>query len=425
MSAGCECPRPGSVAWIRDAFADCVYSPVDVAGFALGLASIACWLVAQLPQFIQNFRLKSAESLSPWFLAEWLLGDTFNLLGCLMTGDQLATETYTAVYFMCVDVAMIFQFVYYTLRARDAWELVSADLRDPEYARLEGSADDEDDDEDEDEDEDEGRGEGEGLEGEGREGEGANAASGRRRRGGGARRGSGGAFARAAPLAAVATGSVAVAVAVAVCVLVPGHGFGHGLRFEGGEDDPNASSAGVRPRGDDLFFFEGDSAAGGGGGGGGGAVRYCGETFNPPWEKVLGRSIGYVSSAFYLGSRISQIVKNRARRSCEGLSVAMFAVAAAANSFYGASIVLRATSWRLALDSAPWLLGSLGTVALDATILAQSVKYEREAETREEEEEGGRRARGGEGGFFDPGGDEANDAAPLLAAGDDAVLREA
>ena len=111
MSAGCECPRPGSVAWIRDAFADCVYSPVDVAGFALGLASIACWLVAQLPQFIQNFRLKSAESLSPWFLAEWLLGDTFNLLGCLMTGDQLATETYTAVYFMCVDVAMIFQFV--------------------------------------------------------------------------------------------------------------------------------------------------------------------------------------------------------------------------------------------------------------------------------------------------------------------------
>ena len=28
---------------------------------------------------------------------------------------------------------------------------------------------------------------------------------------------------------------------------------------------------------------------------------------------VLGRSLGYVSSAFYLGSRISQIVKNRAR----------------------------------------------------------------------------------------------------------------
>ena len=181
MSAGCECPRPGSVAWIRDAFADCVYSPVDVAGFALGLASIACWLVAQLPQFIQNFRLKSAESLSPWFLAEWLLGDTFNLLGCLMTGDQLATETYTAVYFMCVDVAMIFQFVYYTLRARDAWELVSADLRDPVYARLEGAADDVDDDEDEDEDEGEGRGEGVRVGGrEGREGEGANAASGRR-----------------------------------------------------------------------------------------------------------------------------------------------------------------------------------------------------------------------------------------------------
>jgi hypothetical protein len=133
-------------------FKDCVYTAADHAGFYFGLASIACWLVAQVPQFVQNFRLKSAEGLSPWwgrvqleypiqmthgcesarfhitepmmnhevktwlpgfnsikpllsnstcaatpwFLAEWLMGDTFNLLGCLMTGDQLPSETYTA-----------------------------------------------------------------------------------------------------------------------------------------------------------------------------------------------------------------------------------------------------------------------------------------------------------------------------------------
>ncbi len=45
----------------------------DLAGFILGMASIGCWLVAQLPQMISNYRTKSAEALSPYFLGEWLL----------------------------------------------------------------------------------------------------------------------------------------------------------------------------------------------------------------------------------------------------------------------------------------------------------------------------------------------------------------
>ena len=103
---------------IRVGFGDCVYDRADAVGFAFGMLSIACWLVAQLPQFAQNFRSGSAEGLSPWFLAEWLLGDTFNLLGCVMTGDQLPSETYTAAYFMGVDVLMIFRF---TLAAARRW----------------------------------------------------------------------------------------------------------------------------------------------------------------------------------------------------------------------------------------------------------------------------------------------------------------
>ena len=63
-----------SLTQIRLVFKDCVYTPADMTGFYFGMASIACWLVAQVPQFVQNFRLKSAEGLSPWFLAEWLMG---------------------------------------------------------------------------------------------------------------------------------------------------------------------------------------------------------------------------------------------------------------------------------------------------------------------------------------------------------------
>jgi hypothetical protein len=45
----------------------------DQAGFSLGMLSILFWLVAQMPQIISNFRNQSAEALSPYFLAEWLL----------------------------------------------------------------------------------------------------------------------------------------------------------------------------------------------------------------------------------------------------------------------------------------------------------------------------------------------------------------
>lgn len=90
----------------------------DLTGFFFGISSILCWIVAQVPQFITNIKRQRADALSPWFLAEWLMvsescacpsilcrchtarltlqGDTCNLIGCLMTGNQLATVTYTA-----------------------------------------------------------------------------------------------------------------------------------------------------------------------------------------------------------------------------------------------------------------------------------------------------------------------------------------
>ena len=42
-------------------------------GFGLGMGSICCWLVAQLPQIILNHQTQSVEALSAFFLASWLL----------------------------------------------------------------------------------------------------------------------------------------------------------------------------------------------------------------------------------------------------------------------------------------------------------------------------------------------------------------
>ena len=111
------------------------------------------------------------------------------------------------------------------------------------------------------------------------------------------------------------------------------------------------------------------------------ATPICGASGNPEWEVVVGRAVGYASSVFYLGSRLSQIYKNHSRRSCEGLAMSMFFTAACANIAYGLAILLRGGgNPTYLINSIPWLLGSLGTVALDTTIMAQSRYYTKRAQ---------------------------------------------
>lgn len=400
-AGACACARNDAIEWIRVGFEDCVYDRTDAVGFAFGMLSIACWLVAQLPQFVQNFRSGSAESLSPWFLAEWLLGDTFNLLGCLMTGDQLPSETYTAAYFMCVDVLMIFQFVYYSLRAREALAIITVDLRDPGDDRerrakdgalrrrllgddgqaSENSEGSDLDDDDDSEDDDDAAGEYERGVVRERWDRAAASPNAPTRRSGSAGSVTGVDRNGRVGMIAVA-GATAVGVAMGLAVVSasgagdPGRGRGWGAAGTGTDSGYLWGARGRGPRGDGHAESSHPSD-----------LPLCGSTNNPPWEVAFGRAVGYVSALFYLGSRVSQILKNKKRGSCEGLSVSMFATAAVANVLYGLAIIVRANGSPSALlESTPWLLGSLGTVALDSTILAQSRLYGDEDETATEEE---------------------------------------
>ena len=406
-AGACACAREDAAEWIRVGFGDCVYDRADAVGFAFGMLSIACWLVAQLPQFVQNFRSGSAEGLSPWFLAEWLLGDTFNLLGCLMTGDQLPSETYTAAYFMCVDVLMIFQFVYYSLRAREALAIITVDLRDPGEHRgrreedgslrrrllggdaggCDENAPSESDESDDDDDSESDAGE---YERGGAPREPWDRAPSPMRRSGssssvsisGVERTRG--IGSIGAIAAVGATLVGVAMGVAVASTSGARGFGRG----GGDGESAKTGTGTF---EDARGYASGTPTGRHGDGDdhhpGSNLPLCGSTNNPAWEVAFGRAVGYVSALFYLGSRVSQILKNRKRKSCEGLSLSMFATAAVANVLYGLAIIVRAHgSLSLLLESTPWLLGSLGTVALDSTILAQSRWYGDESENKTEEE---------------------------------------
>ena len=131
-----------------------------------------------------------------------------------------------------------------------------------------------------------------------------------------------------------------------------------------------------------------------GGGDDGGDPSGGDDSGNPPWMVAVGTFLGWVSSVLYLASRVSQIYKNYSRRSAEGLALAMFAMAAAANMCTGAGILLRTFTLQELADQGPWLAGSLGTITLDMVILAQSLKYGNKAQHHA----GGAPGGGGAGG---------------------------
>ncbi|KAK9824417.1 hypothetical protein WJX72_010131 [[Myrmecia] bisecta] len=303
---------PGAEPFIAKWLLDCIYSKRDMAGFAVGMLSIACWMVAQIPQLITNMKNKSAEALSAWFLAQWLLGDTCNLIGCLLNGDQLPTVTYTAMYFICMDVVMMMQYIYYgSLQRRLAHE--------ESLSPVEGVT------------------------------------------------------SRHWSRAARPT-----RVLACLALLMVVH-----LQWSGGATWSMASGlpeAGVvlnrrRLLWEWLPWWHWHHR-----------IHHFLQQDRPLWARHMGTVIGYISSCFYLCSRVSQIVRNFSRKSAEGLALSMFACAITANLCYGLGILIRSYTLADLVSSAPWIIGSLGTVALDITIFTQGKSYGRRAAKEEQEE---------------------------------------
>lgn len=78
-----------------------------------GYLSIGCWLFAQLPQVIENYKNHSVDGIALGFLASWIAGDLSNLIGGLLTG-ALPFQIWLASYYCCIDVILASQFLYYT-----------------------------------------------------------------------------------------------------------------------------------------------------------------------------------------------------------------------------------------------------------------------------------------------------------------------
>lgn len=426
--------------WIEKWFGDCIYTTWDTVAFCIGLSSIFFWLIAQLPQFISNFLRSAADALSPWFLAQWLAGDTFNFLGCMLTGDQLKTQTITAGYFIFADIVIITQYIYYQIRNKNAIDFdesihkgsAYSDAQKYDVARdsalrkridqschskaCEGDTDSHDQSV-------------------------SNATSGA----------TGGCSGTSKQVGRVFECSEQTLLPSAVSDLqqqdswmyeqrhrlrrlVQEYGleYGHAtakrlksLYNNKRKENYNiVHSRSSRRAHENLAFlkkprykavlgivglfglasttnlqrFSSVSKVG---------TTKVGLTFGRrallalhdsgavltdksilmevgqstlllqaySWTKIIGRCFGWGSSALYLGSRLAQLVKNKQRRSADGLSLGMVTCAVLANLTYGTSIVMRGPSWANLLGKAPWLAGSFGTVFLDFSILFQAYYY--------------------------------------------------
>ncbi|NXC47691.1 LAAT1 protein, partial [Penelope pileata] len=89
--------------------------------------------------------------------------------------------------------------------------------------------------------------------------------------------------------------------------------------------------------------------------------------------EMSGFICGYISCVFYLGSRFPQLYKNFQRRSTEGTSYLLFALAMLGNCTYGLSLVLKMPAIESSralyfLHHLPWLIGSFGVLLLDVFV---------------------------------------------------------
>ncbi|KAG0844161.1 hypothetical protein G6F18_002094 [Rhizopus arrhizus] len=107
-------------------FGSCVQGYAEVFSFLLGYLSLFCWLCAQLPQMIENYKLQSADGLSLYLLYFWLAGDLANVISCILN-QQMPFQIYLAFYYCMTDFVLLFQYFYYRKNSKSYLELKTDD----------------------------------------------------------------------------------------------------------------------------------------------------------------------------------------------------------------------------------------------------------------------------------------------------------
>lgn len=328
----------------------CLPTPLGFLSSLLGTLSIFSWLFAQIPQIYQNYRYQSTTGLSFYFLAEWCLGDTANLIGALLTG-QATWQVVLAVYYTIVDATLVLQYCYYTYilpwRMRKPVDvLIGQSTEDSESWDGYGPAPDSP---------------GSSFSKDSKDSKTSKNERDKKRR----------MVSRSAssssPPAGIASTQTLLVVSMLCAVLA------------------NAMPMPNPPLGPVAIAANPISASAAN------AVKM--EPLS--WSQVVGRVSSWLSTAMYLCSRLPQIIKNYQRKSTTGLSPLLFLCAFLGNLFYSASMVANPNAWsdypafgghgwvglsgnkrwQWISSAAPFFLGAAGVLMLDATVGVQFMLY--------------------------------------------------
>ncbi|KAF9083110.1 hypothetical protein BGX27_004248 [Mortierella sp. AM989] len=330
-----------------------------------GILSIICWFIVLVPQFFENYKRKSGESVSLPFLFIWLTGDLLNLLGATMD-NLLLTMRFLAWYYVLSDFLLIGQVYYY--RKRNAESDTDKQKSDDEVessnsnnahvtddeetallnnndtqrnksnnyystSTLQGQSNDQQNWSSQDHpirnnESSQSQYEPSGYCNDGLR---MSTASERTKE----------VFKRRRIRQILMILLPALATAFLVWSLI---GWNKSLP---GKTQPGNNFGGADEDSDSLQAWDKDN--------------------NNSDDKVtsLGLILGWGSAILYLGSRIPQIYKNWSLQSCEGLSIMMFIFSVLGNVFYVASIFFYSMDYDYLVQNMPWCVGSGGTLVFD------------------------------------------------------------
>ncbi|KAL8118528.1 vacuolar lysine transporter YPQ1 isoform X1 [Apium graveolens] len=349
--------RRACVGWVDKYFKDCLCDTRDKLSFASGMLSLISWGVAEIPQIVTNFRSKSSHGVSLLFLLTWILGDIFNLIGCLLEPVTLPTQYYTALLYTTSTVILVLQCLYYD-HVYSWWKSRKVDSNQPiEDAKKPLKPTKENDDDDS-----------------------ATSTNDERRIP------TNFYFTSARSMA----GSATPPTRSYLWTAKSGPSALTLDAYSSSDDEADAAATANKksktqpkpiPRSAGYGAFLATSLnlpkstkaliqA---------SVALGGRKLlqgNEDTEKfVVGQCLGWMMAAVYMGGRIPQIYLNIKRGSVEGLNPFMFIFALIANVTYVGSILIRSTEWDKIKANLPWLLDAIVCVGLDLFIILQYIYY--------------------------------------------------
>ncbi|KAJ1924733.1 putative vacuolar membrane transporter for cationic amino acids [Tieghemiomyces parasiticus] len=286
-----------------------------------GYLSIGTWIIVFVPQFIENYRRGSAESLSIHFLLLWSIGDILNLIGALYQ-EVIYTTVLIDIYFLVFDAALLSQFAYYSYRTaasvRGQQLAKPAKAQPPttdESTHLLAPASD-------------------------------------------------------TPSLAGTTGTIGSAPAAVVAPSTPAPSLISQLvrTF--------TTLGGIACLSMILALYKQGYLGGHISDPVGGLVSdYGDDGASSTYFYWFPKFCAWASMCLYLGARLPQIAKNYVSQSCEGLSLPMFVMCVMGNFTFTLSVVIFSVEPQYLLVNLPWILGSTLTIFMDGIIFWQFHRY--------------------------------------------------